>query len=145
MVNVNEVVDVVVSSITVDGNVDFDALKEVITELQKFKKEMKEVADAQAKEAKEAKKAENAEIGKAYVETLAAGSDISYTMADGSVINGTLVKFSDKTVTIQLPDDSPLLIGKNTERKGYNLRYVKFDKIVVPAEISEETSEEAVA
>ena len=43
MVNVNEIVDVVVSSITVDGNVDFDALKEVITELQKFKKEMKEL------------------------------------------------------------------------------------------------------
>ena len=138
MVNVNEIIDVVVSSITVDGNVDFDALKEVITELQKFKKEMKEIADVQAKEAKEAKKAENAEIGKAYVETLAAGSDISYTMADGTVINGTLVKFSDKTATIQLPDDSPLLVGKNTERKGYNLRYVKFDKVVVPAEVASE-------
>ena len=138
MVNVNEIVDVVVSSITVDGNVDFDALKEVITELQKFKKEMKEVADAQAKEAKEAKRTENAEIGKAYVETLAAGSDISDTMADGTVVNGTLVKFSDKTATIQLPDDSPLLVGKNTERKGYNLRYVKFDKIVVPAEVASE-------
>ena len=138
MVNVNEIVDVVVSSITVDGNVDFDALKEVITELQKFKKEMKEVADAQAKEAKETKRAENAEIGKAYVETLAAGSDISYTMADGTVVNGILVKFSDKTATVQLPDDSPLLVGKNTERKGYNLRYVKFDKIVVPAEVASE-------
>ena len=138
MVNVNEIVDVVVSSITVDGNVDFDALKEVISDLQKFKKEMKEVADAQAKEAKEAKKAENAEIGKAYVETLAAGSDISYTMADGTVVNGTMIKFSDKTVTIQLPDDSPLLAGKNTERKGYNLRYVKFDKVVVPAEVASE-------
>ena len=138
MVNVNEIVDVVVSSITVDGNVDFDALKEVISDLQKFKKEMKEVADAQAKEAKEAKKAENAEIGKAYVETLAAGSDISYTMADGTVVNGTLVKFSDKTATIQLPDDSPLLVGKNTERRGYNLRYVKFDKVVVAAEVASE-------
>ena len=138
MVNVNEIVDVVVSSITVDGNVDFDALKEIISDLQKFKKEMKEVADAQAKEAKEAKKAESAEAGRAYVETLAVGSDISYTMADGTVVNGTLVKFSDKTVTIQLPDDSPLLVGKNTERKGYNLRYVKFDKIVVPAEVSAE-------
>ena len=145
MVNVNEVVEQVVSSITVDGNVDFNALKEVITELQKFKKEMKEFADVQAKEAKEAKKAENAEIGKAYVETLAAGSAIAYTMADGSIICGTMVKFSDKTVTIQLPDDSPLLVGKNTERKGYNLRYVKFDKIVVPAEISEEDTVEEVA
>ena len=140
MVNVNEIVDVVVSSITVDGNVDFTALKEIISDLQKFKKEMKEVADAQAKEAKEAKKAENAEIGKAYVETLAAGSDISYTMADGTVVNGTLVKFSDKTVTVQLPDDSPLLVGKNTERKGYNLRYVKFDKVVVPAEVASEVA-----
>ena len=132
------IVEQVIQSITTENNVDFTALKEVISELQKFKKEMKEIADAQAKEAKEAKKAENAEAGKAYVETLVAGSDISYIMADGTVINGTMIKFSDKTVTIQLPDDSPLLVGKNTERKGYNLRYVKFDKIVVPAEVSAE-------
>lgn len=134
------IVEQVIQSITTENNVDFTALKEVISELQKFKKEMKEIADAQAKEVKEAKKAENAEAGKAYVETLAAGSDISYTMADGSVITGTMVKFSDKTVTIQLPEDSPLLVGKNTERKGYNLRYVKFDKVVVPAEVSAEAA-----
>lgn len=134
------IVEQVIQSITVENNVDFTALKEVISELQKFKKEMKEIADAQAKEAKAVKTAENAEAGKAYVETLAAGSSISYTMADGSVITGTMVKFSDKTVTIQLPEDSPLLVGKNTERKGYNLRYVKFDKVVVPAEISEEAA-----
>ena len=134
------IVEQVIQSITTENNVDFTALKEIISDLQKFKKEMKEIADAQAKEAKEAKIAENTEAGKAYVETLAAGSDISYTMADGTVVNGTMIKFSDKTVTVQLPDDSPLLVGKNTERKGYNLRYVKFDKVVIPAEVASEVA-----
>ena len=55
-------------------------------------------------------------------------------MAGGKVITGTLVKISDKTATMRLPEDSPLLEGKNTSRKNYDCRYVKFDKIVVPAE-----------
>ena len=66
------------------------------------------------------------------------GDEISYTMAGGKVITGTLVKYSDKTVTVRLPEDSPLLEGKDTSRKNYDCRYVKFEKIVVPAEVKAE-------
>ena len=140
MENVNTIVEMVMDALTVKNEAgeatsfDFEGLKDVIKTLQANKKELAEVAKKQAKEAKEANAAENAEIGKAYVDSLGEGAEVSYTMADGTVITGTLVKVSDKTATIRLPEDSPLLEGKDTSRKNYDCRYVKFDKIVVPTQ-----------
>ncbi len=137
---VNTIVSQVMDSLTTKNEAgevtsfDFEGLKDVIKTLQANKKELAEIAKKQAKEAKEAKEAENAEIGKAYVDSLGEGAEVSYTMADGKVITGTLVKVSDKTATIRLPEDSPRLEGKNTNRKNYDCRYIKFDKIVVPTQ-----------
>ena len=144
MENVNTIVEMVMDSLTTKNEAgevtsfDFEGLKEVIKNLQANKKELSEVAKVQAKEQKKVADEENAEIGKAYVETLGEGDEISYTKADGTVITGTLVKYSDKTVTVRLPEDSPLLKGKDTSRKNYDCRYVKFEKIVVPAEVKAE-------
>ena len=143
MENVNTIVEMVMDALTVKNEAgetffDFEGLKDVIKTLQTNKKELSEIAKKQAKEQKKVTDEENAEIGKAYVETLGEGDEISYTMAGGKVITGTLVKISDKTATIRLPEDSPLLEGKNTSRKNYDCRYVKFDKIVVPAEVKAE-------
>ena len=144
MENVNTIVEMVMDALTVKNEAgevtsfDFEGLKDVIKTLQTNKKELSEIAKKQAKEAKAQSDAENAEIGKAYVDSLREGAEVSYRMAGGKVITGTLVKISDKTATIRLPEDSPRLEGKNTNRKNYDCRYIKFDKIVVPAEVKAE-------
>jgi len=128
--NAQEIVAKVVemASVEVEGKeekvLDFELFKETIDLLVKKRVEEKEKNKTAEKEQKEANKEAKAELAKAFFATLSEGSPITWTMADGSVITGTVGKQKDGAKTAHLLKDE-------YEKKPDS--YVPFYKINVPA------------
>ena len=121
--NAQEIAQQVIDLATVDGNFDFDLFKDTIDVLVKERVARKEAGKEAAKAAREAEQNAKGELGKVYFATLKEGDKISWTMADGTVIEGTVGKQKDGAKTAHLL--------KNEYEKKPDA-YVPFYKINVP-------------
>ena len=122
--NAQEIAQQVIDLATVDGNFDFDLFKDTIDVLVKERVARKEAGKEAAKAAREAEQNAKGKLGKAYFATLKEGDKISWTMADGTVVEGTVGKQKDGAKTAHLL--------KNEYEKKPDA-YVPFYKINVPA------------
>ena len=125
--NAQEIAKQVIDLATVDGNFDFDLFKDTIDVLVKERVARKEAGKEAAKAAREAEQNAKGELGKAYFATLKEGDKISWTMADGTVVEGTVGKQKDGAKTAHLL--------KNEYEKKPDA-YVPFYKINVPADFT---------
>ena len=138
----NKVTEQVLAAVTVDGVVDHETLKTVWMEIGEYRQKNKEAAKEAAKASKEATKAELAERGKAYFGTLKEGDRIAYTMANGSVVEGTVGKMKEGAKRAHIVLD---VIPESTSKKPTADRYVDYSQINVPEDFVAENSAEAVA
>ena len=125
--NAQEIAQQVIDLATVDGNFDFDLFKDTIDVLVKERVARKEAGKEAAKAAREAEQNTKGELGKVYFATLKEGDKISWTMADGTVIEGTVGKQKDGAKTAHLL--------KNEYEKKPDA-YVPFYKINVPVDFT---------
>ena len=125
--NAQEIAQQVVNLATVDGNFDFDLFKDTIDVLVKERVARKEAGKEAAKAAREAEQNAKGELGKVYFATLKEGDKISWTMADGTVVEGTVGKQKDGAKTAHLL--------KNEYEKKPDA-YVPFYKINVPTDFT---------
>ena len=125
--NAQEIAKQVIDLATVDGNFDFDLFKDTIDVLVKERVARKEAGKEAAKAAREAEQNAKGELGKVYFATLKEGDKISWTMADGTVIEGTVGKQKDGAKTAHLL--------KNEYEKKPDA-YVPFYKINVPVDFT---------
>lgn len=125
--NAQEIAQQVIDLATVDGNFDFDLFKDTIDVLVKERVARKEAGKEAAKAAREAEQNAKGELGKVYFATLKEGDKISWTMADGTVIEGTVGKQKDGAKTAHLL--------KNEYEKKPDA-YVPFYKINVPVDFT---------
>ena len=131
--NAQEIANKVIEMSTVDGVFNFDLFKEAIDLQVKERVARKDEAKKAAVVAREANQEAKGKIGKAYLATLKEGSNISWTMADGSVIEGTVGKQKEGAKTAHL------LKNEYDEGKKPDA-YVPFYKINVPASFSEQVA-----
>ena len=129
--NAQEIAKQVIDLATVDGNFDFDLFKDTIDVLVKERVARKEAGKEAAKAAREAEQNAKGELGKVYFATLKEGDKISWTMADGTVIEGTVGKQKDGAKTAHLL--------KNEYEKKPDA-YVPFYKINVPVDFTMQAS-----
>ena len=129
--NAQEIAQQVIDLATVDGNFDFDLFKDTIDVLVKERVARKEAGKEAAKAAREAEQNAKGELGKVYFATLKEGDKISWTMADGTVIEGTVGKQKDGAKTAHLL--------KNEYEKKPDA-YVPFYKINVPVDFTMQAS-----
>ena len=133
-----EIVSFVKSNLTVDGNVSYPRLREVIDELNKVRKVAKEGANKMAKDLAAASKEEQAQYGANYLANTSKGSTVTYRMADGSKKFGTFMGLTESGKSAHIILDKQFVeAGKKADR------YVAFDKIEVPAEYLKELAEKA--
>ena len=125
--NAQEIAQQVIDLATVDGNFDFDLFKDTIDVLVKERVARKEAGKEAAKATREAEQNAKGELGKVYFATLKEGDKISWTMADGTVIEGTVGKQKDGAKTAHLL--------KNEYEKKPDA-YVPFYKINVPTDFT---------
>lgn len=125
--NAQEIAQQVIDLATVDGNFDFGLFKDTIDVLVKERVARKEAGKEAAKAAREAEQNAKGELGKVYFATLKEGDKISWTMADGTVIEGTVGKQKDGAKTAHLL--------KNEYEKKPDA-YVPFYKINVPVDFT---------
>ena len=125
--NAQEIAQQVIDLATVDGNFDFDLFKDTIDVLVKERVARKEAGKEAAKAAREAEQNAKGELGKVYFATLKEGDKISWTMADGTVIEGTVGKQKDGAKTAHLL--------KNEYEKKPDA-YVPFYKINIPVDFT---------
>ena len=125
--NAQEIAKQVIDLATVDGNFDFDLFKDTIDVLVKERVARKEAGKEAAKAAREAEQNAKGELGKVYFATLKEGDKISWTMADGTVVEGTVGKQKDGAKTAHLL--------KNEYEKKPDA-YVPFYKINVPTDFT---------
>lgn len=125
--NAQEIAQQVIDLATVDGNFDFDLFKDTIDVLVKERVARKEAGKEAAKAAREAEQNTKGELGKVYFATLKEGDKISWTMADGTVVEGTVGKQKDGAKTAHLL--------KNEYEKKPDA-YVPFYKINVPVDFT---------
>ena len=129
--NAQEIAQQVIDLATVDGNFDFDLFKDTIDVLVKERVARKEAGKEAAKAAREAEQNAKGELGKVYFATLKEGDKISWTMADGTVIEGTVGKQKDGAKTAHL-------LKNEYEKKPDT--YVPFYKINVPVDFTMQAS-----
>ena len=129
--NAQEIAKQVIDLATVDGNFDFDLFKDTIDVLVKERVARKEAGKEAAKAAREAEQNAKGELGKAYFATLKEGDKISWTMADGTVVEGTVGKQKDGAKTAHLL--------KNEYEKKPDA-YVPFYKINIPVDFTMQAS-----
>ena len=129
--NAQEIAQQVIDLATVDGNFDFGLFKDTIDVLVKERVARKEAGKEAAKAAREAEQNAKGELGKVYFATLKEGDKISWTMADGTVIEGTVGKQKDGAKTAHLL--------KNEYEKKPDA-YVPFYKINVPVDFTMQAS-----
>ena len=125
--NAQEIAQQVIDLATVDGNFDFGLFKDTIDVLVKERVARKEAGKEAAKATREAEQNAKGELGKVYFATLKEGDKISWTMADGTVIEGTVGKQKDGAKTAHLL--------KNEYEKKPDA-YFPFYKINVPADFT---------
>ena len=125
--NAQEIAQQVINLATVDGNFDFGLFKDTIDVLVKERVARKEAGKEAAKATREAEQNAKGELGKVYFATLKEGDKISWTMADGTVIEGTVGKQKDGAKTAHLL--------KNEYEKKPDA-YVPFYKINVPTDFT---------
>lgn len=125
--NAQEIAQQVIDLATVDGNFDFGLFKDTIDVLVKERVARKEAGKEAAKATREAEQNAKGELGKVYFATLKEGDKISWTMADGTVIEGTVGKQKDGAKTAHLL--------KNEYEKKPDA-YVPFYKINVPVDFT---------
>ena len=125
--NAQEIAKQVIDLATVDGNFDFDLFKDTIDVLVKERVTRKEAGKEAAKAAREAEQNAKGKLGKAYFATLKEGDKISWTMADGTVVEGMVGKQKDGAKTAHLL--------KNEYEKKPDA-YVPFYKINVPVDFT---------
>ena len=125
--NAQEIAKQVIDLATVDGNFDFDLFKDTIDVLVKERVARKEAGKEAAKAAREAEQNAKCKLGKVYFATLKEGDKISWTMADGTVVEGTVGKQKDGAKTAHLL--------KNEYEKKPDA-YVPFYKINVPVDFT---------
>ena len=126
------------AQLVIDGAEDFEMLKETIDILVKERVARKAQAKEDAKAARDADQNAKGEIGKAWFATLKEGDAIAWTMADGSVITGTVGKQKEGAKTAHLIKDE-VEEGKKADA------YVPFYKLNVPAGFEMPVKAEAVA
>ena len=125
--NAQEIAQQVIDLATIDGNFDFGLFKDTIDVLVKERVARKEAGKEAAKAAREAEQNTKGELGKVYFATLKEGDKISWTMADGTVIEGTVGKQKNGAKTAHLL--------KNEHEKKPDA-YVPFYKINVPVDFT---------
>lgn len=121
------------AQLVIDGAEDFEMLKEAIDILVKERVARKAQAKEDAKAARDADQNAKGEIGKAWFATLKEGDAIAWTMADGSVITGTVGKQKEGAKTAHLIKDE-VPEGKKADA------YVPFYKLNVPADFKVEAA-----
>lgn len=132
------IINTIIESVTVDGNVNLDALNEIVDGL---KKTVKLVKDEQKKAKAEAKAKERADVGevaKVFYNSLAVGEVFSYRTSDGTVHEAKKIETKSKTgATAACELINPPANAKTTKR------YPKFYQIVLPEDYSVETDDVA--
>ena len=117
------------AKLVIDGAENFETLKETIDILVKERVARKADAKVEAKAAREKEQNNKALIGKDYFATLKEGDPITWTMADGTVVEGTVGKQKEGAKTAHLIKNE-VAEGKKADA------YVPFYKINVPADFS---------
>ena len=137
-----ELVNLVILSVTKDEHINCDTLQEVISGLQATKKTAKADFEAVKKELAAADKAVLAERAKAYLKTLNVGDPISW-IANNEVQYGTVGEQKKGAATAHLILNE---IPANSKAKDPKPdRHVKWEKIQVPEDFDMEVGNESVA
>lgn len=134
------IIDTIVASVTVDGNVNLDALNEIIKGLKDVASAEKKLAKERAKDEKLAKQAEDGEVAKTYYDSLSVGDVFSYRTSDGKVHEARKIETKSKTgATAACELINPPKDAKTTKR------YPKFYQIVLPTVAEDTDVEEEIA
>ena len=117
------------AKLVIDGAETFDVLKETIDILVKERVARKDQAKKDAVAARTADQNSKGKIAKAWFATLKEGDTVAWTMADGTVVEGTVGKQKEGSKTAHLIKKD-VLEGKKPDA------YVPFYKLNVPADFN---------
>lgn len=138
--DIQNVVDTIVANVTVDGNVNVDALNEIIKGLRDVSSAEKKLAKEKAKDAQAEERAKTGEVAKAYYDSLAVGDIFFYKNSAGDVIEARKIETKSKTGATAAGElVNPPANAKTTKR------YPKFYQLVLPEAAEETSDEEAIA
>lgn len=132
------IINTIVESVTVDGNINLDALNEIVDGLKKTVKLVKDEQKKAEKDARDEARAESAELAKAYYNSLAKDAVFSYKTSDGVIHEAKKIETKSKTgATAACELINPPANAKTTKR------YPKFYQVVVPETFTVESDDVA--
>ena len=131
----NKITENIIAQVTnAEGVVDYATLKEVWKDLTAYRSANKKAA-AEAEKANKAADVNEAKArGEAYFLTLAVGTPVSYTKADGTVVEGKVGETKQGAKAAHIVLDEIPAGSKKADR------YVAFNQLNVPADFSAEVA-----
>ena len=121
----------------VSSTVDFKSFDELVSALVTLRAEKRKELKEQIKAEKTAKEKSSAEAGKAYYDSLGEGAEFDYLTADGTTVHARKIKTKSNSGS-----SAACVVISGIEIKTSAKRYPKFHQVVVPAVVTEETTEE---